>query len=267
MSVKQESQTKEATNGASECAPETLLTQQSPIEIISSDAFYAPKLNAALSFNYDGEICVKPSGDHGHANLVVEGGSASISFLGLEAPLKAIHIHNCGEHRVDGKLYPLEIHLIHQIPAPPAPADGDPYCEIIKEEPNGKQIVEIFHSQKVVVGLFCEESDPNCKTPKSFVPVLQKVLGSKEIEPCEMKFKLSDLIPDDKDKKFYHYQGSLTSGNFEEYISWLVMKEPVTVDGANLKELRKSAEQDPREAKPLNRRFVLRNFEYSQTRD
>jgi carbonic anhydrase len=56
---------------------------------------------------------------------------------------------------------------------------------------------------------------------------------------------------------FHRYEGSLTTGGFDEVVSWVVMKEPVGVEDPALRAFVRAHADHPRPVQPLNRRFVL----------
>jgi carbonic anhydrase len=65
---------------------------------------------------------------------------------------------------------------------------------------------------------------------------------------------LPALLPDGG---FHRYEGSLTTGEFDEVVSWVVMKEPVQVDDPALRAFVRAHADRSRPVQPLNRRFVL----------
>ncbi|GAA1290231.1 carbonic anhydrase family protein [Saccharothrix xinjiangensis] len=56
---------------------------------------------------------------------------------------------------------------------------------------------------------------------------------------------------------FHRYEGSLTTGEFTENVSWVVMREAVTVADEGLRAFVRSRADHARPVQPLNRRFVL----------
>ena len=61
-------------------------------------------------------------------------------------------------------------------------------------------------------------------------------------------------------QRFFRYEGSLTSGKFDETVSWLVFERPVPVLEGDIQPILAAAVQDQRHWQPLNRRIVLRSF-------
>src|SRR4051812_27894744 len=89
--------------------------QQSPINIETAHRTDLPP----LEFNYPAKVVgtFVPSG-HG-ANFQLKASSkAHLRFEGQDCRLVKLHFHAGSEHKINGQDYPLEIHLIHEIPKP-----------------------------------------------------------------------------------------------------------------------------------------------------
>ncbi|MFE2754845.1 carbonic anhydrase family protein [Actinosynnema sp. NPDC059335] len=56
---------------------------------------------------------------------------------------------------------------------------------------------------------------------------------------------------------FHRYEGSLTTGGFDEIVSWVVMHDPVQVEDPALRAFVRSHADRPRPVQPVNRRFLL----------
>ncbi|PSL53518.1 carbonic anhydrase [Saccharothrix carnea] len=56
---------------------------------------------------------------------------------------------------------------------------------------------------------------------------------------------------------FHRYEGSLTTGDFDEIVSWVVMNDPVQVEDPALRAFVRTHADHPRPVQPVNRRFVL----------
>ncbi len=68
-----------------------------------------------------------------------------------------------------------------------------------------------------------------------------------------------DWLPEDT-KKYYRYEGSLTTPEYDENVSWVVLREPLKLSKKELMKLIPFLQHPARETQPLNRRFVLSNF-------
>lgn len=210
----------------------TTKTQQSPICI--EDAIYADLGDRALDIDWAdlGSIQGKvKSGDHG-VTLEISQGHPSIKLDRQQFEMKSFHFHAPSEHVIEGKRYPMEMHIVHQNPE------------------NG---------QLAVVGIMVEAEDDRglCSVP--FTEFLHNV---KDAVPTSgtVDFDPSILLPKTP-QKYYRYEGSLTTPDFAENVSWSVLKEPLKVSREELTELHEIFEKDARETQPLHRRFVLKTFQ------
>ncbi|WP_367138615.1 carbonic anhydrase family protein [Saccharothrix sp. HUAS TT1] len=77
--------------------------------------------------------------------------------------------------------------------------------------------------------------------------------GASEAKPPS-GIDLPSLLPDGG---FHRYEGSLTTGEFDEIVSWVVMTAPVQVEDPALRAFIRTHADHPRPVQPVNRRFVL----------
>jgi carbonic anhydrase len=82
---------------------------QSPINITGSTADNS--LNA-LAITYEASLIILINNSHA-IEFEYEAGS-SIELNGTAYELKQFHFHEQSEHTIDGKRYPLAVHLVHQ---------------------------------------------------------------------------------------------------------------------------------------------------------
>lgn len=165
-------------------------TRQSPINI---DEGMRLDLEP-IRFNYfPGDFSVV---DNGHTIQVTQDGN-SISLIGKTYRLLQLHFHRPSEERVQGRAYPMVVHLVHQA------ADG----------------------ALAVVAVLLDEGVENPVVQKfwSYIPLEQKVV----VRPPEVPVDLQQLLP--TDRSYYTYMGSLTTPPCSEGVLWLVLKNPVTV--------------------------------------
>ena len=88
---------------------------------------------------------------------------------------------------------------------------------------------------------------------------LQKSKGDWKSQTIE--FNPNNCLPDLADRpRFYRYEGSLTSGDLDERVSWLVFERPVPRSAGRIDPILAVAEQPQRPVDELNRRYVLRSF-------
>lgn len=200
--------------------PEPPWHQRSPIDLREKDAYY----HNFGAFEYPKRVVegvLIP--DHGHPKLDILT-DVSVTLLGKKAKLKSVHFHKDAEHYLDGHQFDSEMHLVH---------------ELENQE---------FGSQLFALGIFFKQADEGTSAG-----------WGKLGEGNKFSFELSHCLPQDR-SKFYRYEGSLTSGELKEVVSWLVFHEPVAVLASDLEAIRKVATQTVQPLAPLHRRYVLRSW-------
>jgi len=125
---------------------------------------------------------------------------------------KQIHFHTPAEHLIDGITYPLEMHIVNQLPG-----DKPEYA------------VFAFHFKMGEENKFIDE----------FLNLIPKEEHqSKEIETGIVK--LRDLFgknPREEWNSFYSYKGSLTTPPFTESVQWFVVKKIFDASPGQIKKI------------------------------
>jgi len=193
--------------------------QRSPIDICPEEAYYHQF--PAQSNPYPAEE--HPGVLEGHHFQLKP--PLEVEVLGQQLRLVSIHFHSPSEHHLSGHEYPLELHMVHEIVKPT----------------NG--------STKFVIGVwFASERSDDCRGAQFLKVVCAKT--------AEVKVDLSKCLPEDT-SKFFRYEGSLTTGSYDEDVSWMVMHDPVPAPDRLLKQLEPQPDIPPT---PINRRYVLRSY-------
>ncbi|CAG0902059.1 unnamed protein product, partial [Cyprideis torosa] len=156
------------------------------------------------------------------------------------------------EHTVNGERYALEFHLVHH---------HERFANL------DEALASLELDALAVLAVFVEISDSYQPNPgiENLLPDCKAVEfpGAGDILPRNV-YNLHDLLPEDKNK-FYRYEGSLTTGLFEEIVLWTVFENPIymTTDQANILRLAKGKNgetfQNFHIAQPINGRLILRN--------
>lgn len=216
--------------------------QQSPIKLFKAESTYVEFPQSFLSIDYsgapfDGEFCGEP----GHRNFVLSklrpGQRPPLVTLGsVQAELVKIHVHTPSEHELEGDPSDGEIHLIHEIKNPTA------------------------GSELVVFGVLFDEKKVGVKSDffKMWATQLKAAKRTARSDAATVSIDPRQLLP--TTTKWYHYEGSLTSEPYNEFVSWLVFPDTLGITSDDLKKLKREAHQPERETQGVNRRFVLRNF-------
>ena len=173
-------------------------TKQSPVALASAVAEPAPN---SLSFAY-GPTPLRIT-HTGHTQQVDVEPGRRVDVDGVSYALVQFHFHSPSEHTLDGRSFPLEMHLVH------AGADGNP---------------------AVVVAVLFEEGAANA-TLGPFFANLPRKKGS--VAPAGLTVDPAVVLP--ASHSFLHYVGSLTTPPCSEGIRWFVLTTPVTVSAEQVK--------------------------------
>jgi len=148
------------------------------------------------------------------------------SFISIEDQkyyLSQFHFHHPGEHSVEGKLYAIEAHLVHQ---------GE----------NGKF---------VVVAVFITPGKHN----HSMDPWWKRMPTKKEkIHDPSVRINANQLLPRDRD--YFYYSGSFTTPPYTENVDWYVLKRSIEMSEKQIWQLTAHHPQNSRPTQPLNQRII-----------
>ncbi|MFO0909720.1 MAG: carbonic anhydrase family protein [Isosphaeraceae bacterium] len=226
--------------------PAPIYNQQSPIDLEEAKAVYHPFDLGQVQFRYPRtQLTGVPEGqDPSHAKVNVTD-EVLIPLFGLRLRLLQLHFHAPSEHLFRGVAWPLELHLVHEI--------------------QGGQLGATVGSNKLVIAVFFfADADARPREMLSRFGNFFSRRGNDRRPTTSadtILFNPNHCLPDPAERtRFYRYEGSLTSGAFDETVSWLVFERPVPVLEADLLPILQAADQDPRPVQPLNRRTVLRSF-------
>jgi len=135
------------------------------------------------------------------------------------------HFHSPSEHTVNGRHYPMEMHLVH-----------------------------ISKDKKVaVIGVFMEEGRHNA-TIDIIWSNMPKETGQ-EVHLENVQFTFLDLLP--KSQETYRYQGSFTTPPCSEDIRWFLFVEPIELSSKQIKAFQKIFYGNNRPPQPLNDRTLV----------
>jgi len=162
--------------------------------------------------------------NNGHTiEFEYESGS-SLSFEGIQYELIQFHFHTKSEHTLAGQHYPLEVHLVHKNTAT---------------------------GNLVVIGVFFETGNEN--------PFLQHFINDlpdqkdEHFSSAEI-VSVNDLLP--LDRRYYTYNGSLTTPPCSEIVNWIVMKTPVEISNSQLQHFISILHSNNRPIQPLHGREI-----------
>jgi len=192
---------------------------QSPVDIRNPQKADLPPIR----FDY------KPSPlriiDNGHT-IMVDYAPGSFIFVGSSRyELKQFHFHIPSEEKINGEVFDMSVHLVH------ADAQGN----------------------LAVVAVLLQEGEDN--------PLIRELWNDlpsekeKEALLDKIEIDVSRVLP--TDRGYYTFSGSLTTPPCTEDVTWFVLKNPVTVSAAEIKQFSQVYRHNARPTQPLNARTVL----------
>lgn len=162
--------------------------------------------------------------NNGHTIQVNYAGADTLAVGGVNFVLVQYHFHSPSEHTVDGKSFPMEMHLVHKS------VDG----------------------KLAVVGVLVREGAAN----PAFEPVWAKLPKEKDADRAlgALSVDVDRLLP--KDRSAYGYDGSLTTPPCSEDVTWFVMQTPIELSADQIEAFRAIIHDNNRPTQPLNDRRV-----------
>jgi len=194
---------------------------QSPIDLVSNLDIALPE----LVFQYHGSPLSEVHNGHTIQVNVQPGNFLEIEELGESYQLIQAHFHSPSEHAVDGRLFGMEVHLVH--------ADKK--------------------GALTVVGILVEEGDehPALNHIWSFMP---EKAGESTSSPLSI-FEAGILPPT---RRYFAYSGSLTTPPCSEGVRWVVLKEHFTASPDQIGRFRQRVGKwSNRPVQPRNARWIL----------
>lgn len=180
--------------------------RQSPINIIHCDA--SPSgVSDDLEILYSPNTIMRQVANNGHSIQFDFETGDSIYYHNSTYYLRQIHFHEPSEHKINGIVYPIEIHLVH------TNADGNlTVLAVLGEEGTESQLFEFF---------------------ESFLP-----LKNGETKEIYKSVDITSLFQNPTN--YYSYGGSLTTPPCTENVNWIVFKNPMILSVEEVKTLRKN---------------------------
>jgi carbonic anhydrase len=192
---------------------------QSPVNI---DAPIKADLDP-IKFNYPDSM--QEILNNGHTVQVKPAAGGEISVGSKKYELVQYHFHTPSEHTINGKSYPMELHLVHK-----------------NQE-----------GRLAVVGVLLTPGKANAGLDGVVGDIPQEVNEPKKKEGVKMN--LSALLP--ADASYYHYIGSLTTPPCTEGVNWFVLHAPVEVSQEQINALEGTMHANARPVQPIHHRFEL----------
>ena len=215
-------------------------SSQSPVNISGTVRRGGP----SLQFRYpDNELVVENTGHTIEVSIPADNGN-TLSIGNSVYRLVQYHFHAPSEHTLNGKVYDLEVHLVHQNAAGQIAVVG--VFMNIGSHPS-ELVDEVFHNAPEVAG---EETDTGLESnAKDLLPGFTSGRGNGTFVVT----------------RFYSYSGSLTTPPCSEGVRWFVLADPVNVTGFSVSQLHHLVSLFPgyggysnnnRPVQPLNGRVI-----------
>lgn len=147
-----------------------------------------------------------------------------LTLDGKTYTLVGLHAHTPGEHALDGRVYPMELHFVHATPL----------------------------GELAVVGVLVSEGAEN----PALAPIVDALPGLKPGgEGITLSaFDPNRLLPDQSSR--IHYRGSLTTPPCSEGVAWNVMATPITASAAQIAAFSARHPANARPLQPLGERTL-----------
>ena len=142
------------------------------------------------------------------------------------------HFHEASEHWINQVQYAMELHIVFQ-----GTSGRAVLGRLIEEDKSSDSSLVKQRSVEELLG--AETADAH---------VLERAI---ETNPFKWLPRGAALT------SYYRYEGSLTTPEFDEDVSWLVFKQPLPLGAGDIAVLRKHFGLPARVPQPLNRRYIL----------
>ena len=165
--------------------------------------------------------------NNGHTIQVNYDAGSNVTIDGTRFELVQFHFHAPSEHRVNGKPYPAELHLVHKS------ADG----------------------MLAVVGLLITAGRENA----ALAPVFSQLPATAgPASKAAGTVNAADILP--AAHTSFRYGGSLTTPPCSERVSWTVLSTPIEMSPAQIQAFTSLYSGNNRPVQPLNSRAVVEDI-------
>lgn len=158
----------------------------------------------------------------GHTAQVNYQPGSAMTLAGTRYELLQFHFHTPSEHRLQGREFPAELHLVHRGPG----------------------------GELAVVGVLIEHGSENAAL-KPLIDNLPRTVGAKQ-QVGSVQINAERLLP--QQAQHYNYAGSLTTPPCTEGVKWLVMDKPIQASRQQLETLQSVIRVSNRPVQPLGAR-------------
>ncbi len=161
--------------------------------------------------------------NNGHTIQVSHVSGCRIDLNDHKYKLRQFHFHAPSEHHIEGKAFPMEMHLVHQD--------------------------EKGHVLVMAVMMETDATQPVLSKLWKWLPAQTK----KEVS-IPLELSLTDMLP--TNTHHYTYSGSLTTPPCTEGVQWIVLKEPMHVTQEDVDQFVHIIGHNARPIQPLGNRHI-----------
>ncbi|PFH12068.1 carbonic anhydrase [Collimonas sp. PA-H2] len=193
--------------------------RQSPIALSEASAERVASKDFTIHYEA-GRVALLNNGHTIQAN--VSDANDTVVFKGETYKLDQFHFHTPSEHTLDGKSYPMELHLVNK-------SSSD---------------------QITVVGIFIQEGEEN----PALEPVFADLPATQATAGRQAQVDIAALLPNDK--KALVYSGSLTTPPCSESVNWIVLEQPIAMSRQQITAFKAIFHDNHRPLQKLNGRQI-----------
>jgi len=192
---------------------------QSPFDIKANFETSLP----ALSFNYSAAPLDVTRGAHGVTVAIPAGQTMTVGDDVYD--LLQYHFHTPSEYHINGKSFPMSLHLVHK-----RKSDG----------------------ALGVLGVMIEAGAANAAIEKIWSKLPAK---AGNVASADVSINPADLLPDTH--SYMRFSGSLTTPPCSEGVNWHMLEKPITMSAKQIGAFRAIAKMNARPLQPANNRLVV----------
>jgi carbonic anhydrase len=199
--------------------------RQSPIDLVTDQAS-SPYKPFILDYKESSFEFI----NNGHSiQAAVKPGRYTLDYDGSLFTLRQFHFHAPSEHTVDGRSFPMELHLVH------ASESGS----------------------LAVVGVFIKEGERNSTLAEPFQSLPGNDKEKEKAKTRNYKVDIPALLPENRGA--FEYIGSLTTPPCSENVNWIVLRQPITLSKEQIEAFKKLYPDNNRPVQKPNERLVGKN--------
>ena len=201
--------------------------EQSPIDLTGAVAIEDAGIDRRLGtevLTLEQRARVMDLVDNGHTIQITNDVPMALDMGGVHYELIQFHFHAPSEHTVDGEHAALEVHLVHKSAA----------------------------GELAVIGVLVEEGEHDVLWDPIIGNLPDGQGDGRHIENLDLDMNQLRPLP----KRYYRYQGSLTTPPCSEGVEWIVMAEKRQISAAQMAALVSHFHDNNRPVQPLGDRKI-----------